>query len=461
MKRPVFAQAMIALLVFALALSSLAQSGRRTQNVPVEKPKPVEAEKEKPTGEAKKATPKESPNSDDKEPAVKLDTTLVTVPVVASDRNGLYVPDLKAAEFTIYEDDVRQEVAYFATVSEPFHVVLMIDTSASTLEKLHQIRRAAYAFVEQLQPADRVKIIAFDDTVRDLSGFTNNRETLNDAIEAIAPGQGTHMYDAFNRAMLALANVRRDRRAIVLFTDGVDNRSDAATYEENVREVEESGVIVYPIRYDTRAAVEALVRGQQQGGRLPNLGDIIKRPPIGGIPPTIPPTTPPTTRLPIPPVIVNRPRTSPNPNDPRDPRSRNPNDRRYPNDPRQQTDPNDPRQPYPNDPQARRNDDIISATLDNMYRTADSYLNDLAQKSGGKLLRADTLYSLPDAFAKIAAELRTQYALGYYPTNTARDGRYRKIQVKTSRKNTAIRARPGYQAPQAASSNGNQFKPLN
>ena len=71
-------------------------------------------------------------------------------------------------------------------------------------------------------------------------------------------------------------------------------------------------------------------------------------------------------------------------------------------------------------------------------------------KSGGRLHRADTLVFLPSAFAKIAAELRTQYALGYYPTNARRDGSYRKIQVKTSRKNVVIRARPGYQAQNGA-----------
>jgi len=85
--------------------------------------------------------------------------------------------------------------------------------------------------------------------------------------------------------------------------------------------------------------------------------------------------------------------------------------------------------------------------LDMLYATADSYLETLANKSGGKLLRADTLGSLPDAFAKIAAELRTQYLLGYYPINKVRDERYRKIKVTSARKNVFLRARPGYHAP--------------
>ena len=82
-----------------------------------------------------------------------------------------------------------------------------------------------------------------------------------------------------------------------------------------------------------------------------------------------------------------------------------------------------------------------------MYRTADGYLAALADKSGGRLLRADTIMSLPDAFGQIAAELRTQYAIGYYPTNSTHNGTYRVVKVSTSRKNAAIRAKPGYQAP--------------
>jgi len=82
--------------------------------------------------------------------------------------------------------------------------------------------------------------------------------------------------------------------------------------------------------------------------------------------------------------------------------------------------------------------------LNNLYLLADSYLKDLADRSGGNLYRADTVASLPQAFAAIAAELRTQYLLGYYPKNKDENSAYRKIQVKTTRKDIAVRARPGY-----------------
>ena len=127
--------------------------------------------------------------------------------------------------------------------------------------------------------------------------------------------------------------------------------------------------------------------------------------------------------------------------------------RREPKLPTSRTDPNgipgsDP-SPVGTARRAPRPDDSITATLDMAYATADSYLKTLAEKTGGRLMRADTLGSLPDAFAKVAAELRTQYSLGYYPLNKERDEHYRKIKVTTTRKDVAVRARPGYLATNA------------
>jgi VWFA-related protein len=419
-------------LIMILAASSLSQAARKPQDEPAKKSQPAVPE----------ALPVKAEQQDQ---AIKLEATLVTVPVVASDRDGRYIPDMRREDFIIQEDGVKQEIVFFATVSEPFHVVLMLDTSASTQDKLNQIKSAAATFVEQLKPADRVKVISFDDAVRDLCEFTADRADLRGAIDRTQPGQGTKLYDAVELALRALRTIQ-GRKAIVLFTDGADRTSDHARYQDNIGAVEESGVIVYPIRYDTRAETEAMLRSQ--GG----LGGIIKRPPVGTTPttvpggdrvPQLPPIGGPTTRDPrIPPV--GAPPGTPYPRNTPYPDGRLPGDRipdgRYPTDNR-----------FPDgrgtDPRYPRRDDGLSAELDAVYRLADKYLNELAAKSGGTVSRADTLYSLPGAFAQIAAELRTQYALGYYPSNGARDGNYRKIQVRTKRKNVVIRARPGYRAP--------------
>ena len=407
---------------------------------------------------------------------LKTDTNLVTVPVIATTREGIYVPDLRQEEFGIAEDGEQQQIAFFATVDAPFHVVLMLDTSASTEGKLGEIKRAAATFVEQLQSADRVKVLSFDNDLRELCDFTNDRTVLRNAIYKSVSGQGTRLYDAFELALHSIRKIK-GRKAIVLFTDGMDYHSADATFDGSLRGLDEEGVIVYPIRYETRAQTERIARDamEDSGPQLPT-SDVIRRAPPGTTPPTFPgddPDTVPTTGQPrttgplgLPTaaeILRGRRRrdTDPDgypspdrlpptngPSSPTDP-SRRPNDRSGRRDPRDPLpDPRDDRgSTYPSGRDKPREGDSIDAMLDQLYLTADSYLAELANKSGGRVLRADTLGSLPDAFAKIASELRTQYAIGYYPVNKTRDGQYRKIKVTTTRKSVILRARPGYRAP--------------
>src|ERR1700752_230721 len=410
--------------------------------------KPNQRKTEQPTTKTEQ-TPAEPQDVE----TIKIDTNLVMVPVVASDRNGIYISDLRQDEFSISENGVKQEVAFFGTLAAPFHVVLMLDTSASTQEKLRVIQNAAFAFVEQLKPADRVKVISFDDQGRDLNEFTSNRETLRSAINSTRSGEGTSIYDA---VQLALDTIRKiqGRKAIVIFSDGVDWHSLESSFQSTVRGLDEEGVIVYPIRYDTRDETERIApeKSDQMGPQLPTI-DVIRRTPGGTTPQTFPseesiPTsgTRPTTGpmgIPLPEEILRRKRESDRRNDPR-----NPND---PTAPFPGTSPS--RLPDPttttNGRRTRGGDDSISSMLNMAYATADKYLETLAQKSGGRLLRADNLVSLPEAFAKIAAELRTQYLLGYYPLNKERDESYRKIVISTSRKDVVVRSRPGYIATAA------------
>lgn len=403
--------------------------------------------------------------------SLKTDTNLVTVPVIATTRDGIYIPDLRQEEFGIAEDGEQQQIAFFATVNAPFHVVLMLDTSASTEQKLGEIKRAAATFVEQLQSVDRVKVISFDNELRELCDFTNDRTVLRNAIYKTVSGTGTRLYDAFN---LALASIRtiKGRKAIVLFSDGVDSYSADATFDGSLRGLDEEGVVVYPIRYETRAQTERIARDAMEdpGPQLPTR-DVIRRAPPGTTPPTFPgddpdqvPTTgqPRTTGplgLPTAAEILRgrRRRDTDQGGYPQPDRLPPVGGPTGPNEPgKQPNERTDPRDPLPNSRDDRggssgrtnpREGDSIDVMLDQLYLTADSYLTELANKSGGRLLRADTLGSLPDAFAKIAAELRTQYAIGYYPINKTRDGQYRRIKVTTTRKNVVVRARPGYRAP--------------
>lgn len=450
---PASRPALSIILVVAIALTTVFAQTRPASQKP-QQPQPA-------------ATPPEEPQDVE---TVKIDTDLVTVPLSATDHSGIYITDLRKEEFTITEDDVRQEIALFGKVAAPFHVVLLLDTSSSTRDKLREIQKAASAFVEQLQPQDRVKVISFDDKVNDLNDFTSNRDLLHAAINRTKSGEGTKVYDAIE---LAVNTIRRinGRKAIVLFSDGMDWHSDHATFEGTVRSLDEEGVVVYPIRYETRATTEALAREQAgETAALPTISVIRNPTPGGSTPPTFPggdDSSGPTSGsrktgpfgLPSADEILRRRREQE--------RNRYPDPNGGPaptGDPTERTpDPNDPDKrgprvpgipgsgPSTTNPQPRSGgpNDSITGMLDMAYLTADSYLKALADKSGGRLLRADTLASLPDAFAQVAAELRTQYMLGYYPLNKDRDERYRKIKVTTTRKNVAIRARPGYLATKA------------
>src|SRR5882762_10453689 len=100
---------------------------------------------------------------------VRVETTLVSIPVSVTDRDGKYIPNLTKDDFHIWEDGVEQRVAYFASTEKPFTVALVIDTSASTRFKLEEIHDAAISFVNQLRPDDRVMVVSFDDKIRVLS----------------------------------------------------------------------------------------------------------------------------------------------------------------------------------------------------------------------------------------------------------------------------------------------------
>lgn len=428
------------ILLFSLILSAVAQS-----RVPQQTQKP-----------------QQKPDEPQDIETLKTDTDLVTIPVVATDPNGLYITDLKKDDFTIEENGVKQEVAFFSTVAKPFHVVLLLDTSGSTRDNLNQIQQAAYTFTLQLQPADRVKVISFDDQIRDLNEFTSDRETLRQAVNKTRAGEGTKVYDAMEFALGSIRNVK-GRKAIVIFTDAVDWHSDRATFASTVRWLDEEGVIVYPIRYDTRVAAERIAREAMDGGIGLPTRDVVNRPPDGTTAPTFPGgESVPTSGnrkstgpfgLPSAEEILRRRRESERQRDPNQVPSTDPG--RTPDPSRDST--RTVRVPGSTSPgdmpgtatRRRGPDDAITRQLDMLYETADSYLDTLANKTGGRLLRADTLKSLPDVFAKIAAELRTQYVIGYYPLKKERDETYRKISVSTKRKDVVIRARPGYIATNA------------
>ncbi len=315
---------------------------------------------------------------------VRIETSLVAVPVSVLDRQGRFIPGLRREDFRVFENGVEQAIAYFEPSEKPFTVALLLDTSASTRFHLWEIREAAIAFAKQLRPQDRVLIVTFSDEVLLLTEATNDLEVVNAVIQTNAnPGSATRLYDAVNLVIAERLNKIQGRKAIVLFTDGVDTASNLATYEGTLREAEELDALIYPIQYDTTDYMRAM----QNGGSV----SVVT-----------------TTR-------GNWP---------------------FPGSSSTQTIPVSP----------SGNLQAMGATRAD-YDRANQYLHGMADRTGGRLYQANDRKQLDQAFSSIAEELRRQYSLGYYEPSgdaqaQAQDRRV--ITVRVNRPNVAVRARNSY-----------------
>ena len=363
------------------------------------------------------------PGADD---AVRLSASLVQVPAVVTDRGGKLVSDLSRDDFTISEDGKRQDISFFAAVKQPFNAVLVLDTSNSTQDRLKVIQDAAVDFTKQLRPGDRMMAISFDNEVRRLTDFSQDRKELEDAIRATESGFGKLLYEAIAQALEQLKSVE-GRRAVVLFSDGVDMRSIEASSESTTRMAEEIGAVIYVVRFDTRWWIEADARRQETEhpkSKTPfNIDGRIPLPPdFGGpdpLPNGIPKPNAPRIEIgqrPQPPVVY-------------DPDGTGTRTQRIP---------------------SAEPPDQITSTLDKLYGEADSYLQTISTRTGGRVYLADTFGDTRAAFTGIAEELRNQYLIGYYSTSNKRDGKYHKIKLEVARKGLEVRARPGYRATEQA-----------
>ncbi|MCS7157089.1 MAG: VWA domain-containing protein [Blastocatellia bacterium] len=226
---------LLLLLVFG---SAWAQSGRR---LPVEKPK-------------------ETKEPD--EAAVTLETTEVVVPVTVRDRYGRLIRGLSRYDFTLYEDGVRQEITDFTVGTVPVNVVLLIDISGSVATEINDIRLAALAFLNALGPKDRVAIIRFNHKVEEVLDWETDKLRLQRALFQLPAVGNTAFYKALYVAANKLKAVE-GRRAILLFTDGVDTYDgpDQKTFDEALEAVRRAEAIVYVI--SKTKAIRAFLKGER------------------------------------------------------------------------------------------------------------------------------------------------------------------------------------------------------
>jgi len=257
--------ALILVVFLLLSFTVHAQSGR---NRSTPKPQTETPQTDKSTGAD--TTVNESrvnPNGETVEgDVIRTDTALVMLPVSVVDRNGRYVPELVRQNFRVLENGVEQKIAYFATTESPFTVVLLIDTSGSTHFRLDDIQDAAINFVSKLKDNDSVMVMSFDDRIEVQCRPTTDRNEISRAIKRTRTGGGTRLYDAVEDVLKKQLATISGRKAVVLFTDGVDTTSHRATYDTTLRLAEESDAPIYAVDYDTSGTT---VYGGAGGGGLP------------------------------------------------------------------------------------------------------------------------------------------------------------------------------------------------
>ena len=185
---------------------------------------------------------------------IKIDTNLISVPVIVSDRENRYVRDLKVEAFRLFDNQVEQKIAFFDTGEEPLNVVLMLDTSLSTSGVLDDIKKAAKAFVKELRPQDRAMIVTFDWQMQKLSTLTSDRKELESAIKHAKVGKmaGTVLHDSLMDISSRVLQPIRGRKAIILLSDG-DDHGSVVTPEELVRSESEADGMIYSIYYRPEA----------------------------------------------------------------------------------------------------------------------------------------------------------------------------------------------------------------
>jgi VWFA-related protein len=184
---------------------------------------------------------------------IKVQTTLVSVPVIVSDREGRYISGLKAGDFKLYQDRAEQTISVFDAVEEPLNVALLIDTSRSTQAVLDDIKSAGVKFLKELRSQDRAMIVSLDYDVHVLSQLTSDRKTLEKAVKSARTGEefGTLLRDAVAEVIDRSFKRVDGRKAIIVLTDGKDAGSRISE-QALLDEAAESGAMIYTVFFETQ-----------------------------------------------------------------------------------------------------------------------------------------------------------------------------------------------------------------
>ena len=301
---------------------------------------------------------------------VRTDVSLVQLNIGVVDPRGYAVTSLSRNDFTVFEDGVKQPILNFEPTETPFSLVLLLDTSGSTVNFRQQLKQAASRFLDALGPEDRVAVIQFNAKVKELSGFTTDRRKSAYAIQ-LAEGAGeTHLYEALSHSLRALDKEQKRRKAIVVLTDGLDTSMRNADRAAASR-AQSDAEAVAAIDPKASAALNSVLTAADRQG-------------VTVYPLALPSGDP--KRLPL-------------------------------------------------------QDPVITG----IYSAARARMQNLADRTGGRLNEIQRLDQMARLYVEVAANLRTLYTVGYRPpTERSRDGKWHEIRVEVAHPELTARTKPGY-----------------
>ena len=199
---------------------------------------------------------------------LKVDVPYVSVDVTVQDETGKAISDLTSGAFTVYENDVRQEIVYFFPVSTPYNVQFLFDRSGSTQDQWPLMQRAVAGFISGLRAQDRIAISSFDFELESLLPWTNDRRrallVLPELTRLNRIG-GTDFYGSLERTLRRDFRSVKGRRALVVLTDGRDtslykyivNRNrllepeEDRPYQKVLKEARTQRIPVYVVAFNT------------------------------------------------------------------------------------------------------------------------------------------------------------------------------------------------------------------
>ncbi|HWG59152.1 MAG TPA: VWA domain-containing protein [Candidatus Acidoferrales bacterium] len=282
--------------------------------------------------------------------AIHRTVDMVVLRITVSDRHGQFVSNLSKNDFRVFEDKAPQQISVFSHQDVPVSVGLVIDNSGSMREKRAQVNTAALTFVQTSNPQDEEFVVNFNDEYYlDTTGdFTNNAKDLNDALSRIDSRGSTALYDALIGSLDHLKKGHKDKKVILLVTDGDDDAS-RSTLDQAMKAAGKSNAVIYAIGVFSE--------------------------------------------------------------------------------------------------DDRKNDK-------GMIRRSKRVLKELADVTGGEAFFPKDLDQVKPICEQVAHDIRNQYTIGYYPSNTAKDGTFRTIKVEVtgpkSEGKLSVRTRTGYYAQSAA-----------